>query len=94
MSSDGAGDVHHFASDDSDFVHGSDEGQSEDVETGRVLGSAHLGRRDALVQAAVVGLNGRDVQVGHHLVRTGHELVDLDSATINSFAYNFTGKSD
>lgn len=63
VSSDGASDEQILAGDDGLFLHRSDEGKAVDVDASGVLGGADLGRGDALVQAAVVGDDGADVEV-------------------------------
>ena len=71
-------DKHGLAGHDGHFIHRSDEWQSVDVEPGGMVGMADFTRRQAFVEATVVGVNGRDVQVRNDFVATGCEMSNLN----------------
>ena len=79
VSGDGTGDDHHLTGHDGGFLHGPHERQAVNVETGRVFRVADFGGSDAPVQTSVVGVDGRDVQVGHDFGRNGAVVAHLDA---------------
>jgi len=75
----GAGHHQRVPGHDRVLLHGPDEGHAVHVDALRVLDGADLGGGHALVEAAVVGLDGRDVEVRHDVAVGGVVLPDVEA---------------